>query len=185
MVSFYFVFIAVLLSGLGGRDQVLVAALTRAQGRRQTLIVIAVVISFITAAAAAVAAITIIPLLVSKARVFFAAMALLFAGVEALVIAPRAPAREPTHSLAAFTVVLTVSQLLDAARFLIFAIAVATNAPLPAGIAGAVAGGAMVFGAWLLPDIALHPATRIWRRIIGALLLLLGLLLALRTLEFV
>lgn len=180
MIGFYFAFLAVLLSGLGARDQATVAGMALRQPGRLSLLVMAIATSFATAAFAAWAADTVAPLMVPKARLFLAALALGFAGVESLVIAPGRKPQEPTGSLGAFAIVLLAHQLTDAARFLVFAIAAATASPVTAGIGGAAGGAAVVAAGWLLPDLCSRPVWRKARRWIGVLLLALSLWLALR-----
>lgn len=183
MVSFYFAFVAVLLAGLGSRDQVLLARLTLGQGRRPAALVIALVTSMATAAFAAWAGAAIMPILAPKARVFFVALALGFAGLEMLVIRPFRKLREPTLSLGALALALGALQLIDAARFLVFAIAVATDAPMPAGAAGALGGMILLSAAWFASAQVVRYGVTMARRVIGILLLLVGTGLGLRVLE--
>ena len=89
---------------------------------------------------------------------------------------------EPTHSLGATAIVLLAHQLTDAARFLVFAIAVATAAPIPAGLGGAVGGSATVAAGWLFAAELGRFRLGLVRRIIGAILLALAAWLALRAL---
>jgi hypothetical protein len=178
MDGFYFTLLAVLLAGIGGRDQVLVANLTRVQGARPAVLVLALAISIATASFAAWAAITVAPLLGPLARQFFVAMALVFAGGESLLIRPRRSLREPTMSLGALAFAVLAFQLIDAARFLIFAMAIATGGPILAGIAGAVGGAVLVAAGWMAPDVFAERWVGIARRVIGAVLLAFGLWLA-------
>ncbi len=180
MSGFYLALIATLLAGIGARDQVALAQLVRAQGTRPMALATGIIACIASAALAAWAAGLVLPMLMPRARTVLAAMALAFAGAELLVFAParRAPA-EPTRSLAALGVVLVMHQLTDAARFLVFAVAVATAAPVPAGIAGALAGAVLLTAAWLAPDAVLHPAARHARRGVGAVLLVASVLVAL------
>lgn len=174
--------LAVVLSGIGARDQATVAALAERQGQRLGLLAVALVCAMATAALAAWAGSTVLPMLVPKARVILAAMALGLAGGEQLLIgAPRKP-EEPTRSLGAAGIVLLAHQVTDSARFLVFAVAVATAAPIPAGIGGA-AGGALALGAaWLAPELFADPRIRILRRAVGGLLLAVAAIMALQAL---
>ncbi|MCK9541181.1 MAG: hypothetical protein M0R03_04025 [Novosphingobium sp.] len=185
MASFYLTFVAVLIAGLGARDQSLIAGLTLAQGQRKALLAVGLFAACATAAFAAWAGTEIAPMLSPRARAFFAAMALCFAGIESMVLVPRATPREPTHSLGAALLALVALQAVDAARFLVFAIAIARHAPFPAGLAGAIGGCALVYAAWSLP----HWVRGIWlrraRRGVGAVLLLTGFVIGVRTLELV
>lgn len=184
MSGFYFTFLAVLLAGLGARDQLTVAALTLRQGARPGVLVTGVAVSLATAAAAAWASTLIVPMLASAARQFLAALALGLAGGEALLLSPGRKPKEPTHSLGAFAIVLLAQQLTDATRFLVFAIAVSTNAPIPAGVGGAIAGAALLAAGWLAPEHVARPGMRHLRRGIGAMLLLLGVILGLGVMYF-
>ena len=177
MTGFYFAFLAVLLAGLGARDQATVANLTLRQGARLGVLAMGIAVSVATAAVAAWAASLIAPMLPPAARLFLAAFALGLAGSEALLLSPRNKPKEPTHSLGAFGIVILAQQLGDAARFLVFATAVATNAPIPAGVGGAVAGVALLAAGWFAPESVGQPLLRKLRRAIGAVMLLLAIYL--------
>lgn len=180
MTGFYFAFLAVLFAGLGARDQAAVAGLSAGQGSRPGVLLIGIAISIATAAFAAWAAQVIAPLLTINARLFFAGLALVLAGGESLLLMPGRRPQEPTLSLGALAIVLLAHQATDAARFLVFAIAVATNAPLPVGIGGAAAGAAVIFAGWLAPELVLDRRLRPIRRWLGVLLLAVGVFLCLR-----
>jgi len=175
MTGLYLALLAVLAAGFGARDQLTIAGLAKAQGRRPGVLILAIGVSLATAGIAAWAATLVIPILVPDARLFMAALALAFAGLESLAIAPKANPREPTNSLGALAIVLLANQLTDAARFMIFGIAVGTNAALSAGIGGAVGGAALVVMAWMFPERAGTVRARLLRRVIGGLLLLLAI----------
>lgn len=180
MSGFYFTLLAVLLAGLGGRDQAAVAGLTARQGARPAVLAVGIVISIATAVAAAWGASLVAPMLAPPARLVLAAMALGLAGAESLLLSPPRRPAEPTHSLGALAVVLAAHQITDAPRFLVFAIAVATNAPIPAGLAGALGGAALLAAGWFSPDFVARPVLRKLRRGVGAILLLVAAFLALR-----
>jgi Ca2+/H+ antiporter, TMEM165/GDT1 family len=139
-----FALIATLLCGIGARDQMLVAGLARRNGQH--------------------------PMLASDARRLLAAIALAMAAGELLLLRPKPPASEPTHSLGATAIVLFAQQLTDAARFIIFALAVSTAAPLAAGMGGAMGSAAVVAGGWLGADEIAGRNLRLWRIAAGALL---------------
>ena len=179
MSAAYLTLLAVLLAGFGSRDQVTVAGLTASQGARPALLVVALAVTCVTTGFAAWAGSIVAPEIVPQARLVLAALALALAGIESLVIVPRARPAEPTHSLGAAAVVLLAHQLTDAARFLVFGIAVLTLAPVPAGIGGLLGGIALLVAAWSAPALAAGPKTRLFRRLIGAGLLLLAVWLAL------
>lgn len=180
MSGFYLTLLAVLLSGIGARDQVTVAQMAQAQGRRPMALVVGIAVSVASAVFAAWAAGQIAPLLVPRARLVLAAMALGFAGIESLLFAPGRKPEEPTASLFALGAVLLARQVTDAARFLVFAVAVATNAPIAAALAGAVAGPVLIAAGWSAPDTVLRPQARRLRRGLGAVLVLVGGYVALR-----
>lgn len=153
--------------------------LAERQGQRPGVLLVALACCIGTAALAAWAGSVVLPLLASKARTILAAMALGLAGGEQLLIgASRAKPEEPTLSLGALGIVLFAHQVTDAARFLVFAMAVASAAPLAAGIGGAV-GGAVALGAtWLAPEYFAGGKLRTVRRVVGGILLLVALVLA-------
>lgn len=182
MTGFYLTLLAVLLAGFGARDQATVAGLALRQGSRPGMLLTGVGVSVAAAALAAWAASAVAPLLLPKARMILAAMALGVAGVEALASFARRKPEEPTASLGALAIVLFAHQLTDAARFLVFAVAVATNAPMAAGMAGALGGGILLAAAWMAPSAFVHPRVRIVRRLIGAAMLVLAGFVALRAL---
>ena len=174
--------IGALLAGVGARDFVLIARLTGRQGRRPLVLVVALASAIGTTVAAVYASQALAAALPGPTRVFIAALAAGMAGIELIVIRPgRAPA-EPTHSLGALAVVLLAQHIIDAARFLIFAIAVATRAPIPAALGGAFGSALLVTAAWLGGrDLAKHDLTPL-RRIVGVALLIPALYVGLHSL---
>ncbi|MBC2665910.1 hypothetical protein H7F51_10270 [Novosphingobium flavum] len=179
MSAFLFAFLAVLVCGIGARDQSLVAGVTRVQGQRPLLLLTALAAAAATTAFAGWAATRLVADMVPAARILFAAMALVLAGLEILVLrAPRQP-EEPTGSLFAAFVVLAAQQITDGARFLILAIAVATAMPLTAALGGGMASMAMVSAGWLRPDLVAARPVRLVRRLAGTVLVLIGLWLGL------
>lgn len=180
MSGFLFAFLAVVLATLGGRDQLLVAQLARAQGPRAGLLAVAVAVAAATAALWAWLALATEPRLPPNASEVFAGIALILAGGEALLVRPGKAPVEPTRSLFAFALVLASIEITDAARFLVLALALLMAAPVPAALGGA-AGGALVLGlAWSAPELAFHPAMRGLRRAAGAVLAIVGIMLAVR-----
>ena len=141
--------LAVLIAGLGARDQVLVADLAARQGPRPAVLLLAVLAAGASAAAAGWAGAITAPLLIPRARTMLVAMVLGLAALELLFIRPRGTATEPTNSLGAFAVVLLAQQLTDAARLLVFALAAASAVPQLAALGGAVGGTLSVLGGWL------------------------------------
>ncbi len=171
-----FALLAALLAGIGARDQLTVAGIAARQGQRPGLLVVAIITSVLTAAAAAYGA----ELMAGNARTMLAALALALAGGEMLVFRARRMPDEPTQSLGATAIVLAAHQLTDAARFLIFAIAAATHAPISAGLGGALGGAGVVLAGWLAAESLPMRQLALIRRIVGAVLLALAVWLALR-----
>lgn len=180
MSGFLLALLAVLIVGLGARDQLLLAAMTARQGARPTVLVAALATALLATGLAAAASGLIARQLGGNARLVFAAIALALAGAELLFTRrPRVP-REPTHSLGAFAVVALAAQLTDAVRFLVLAIAVAVRSPLAVGLGGAVGAAVLAIGAWQSGEALLaRDLTRLRRRL-GAVLVTLAGVLALR-----
>jgi len=132
-------------------------------------------VSIITAVIAAWLATKIAPLLAPQARMFMAGLALLFGGAESLIFSYRRKPAEPTRSLVALAIIVTAQQLTDAPRFIVFGLAVATNAPIPAALGGAIGGVVLLGAAWAIPQAIVHSRMRLVRRLIGVVLLLVGL----------
>lgn len=175
MPAFYLTLIAVLLAGLGARDQATVAGLAARQGRRPAVLIVAIAASVLTALLAACAARFMLEQLPPPARTIFAAIALGLAGLESMLVAARRVPREPTNSLGALAVVLLAHQITDAVRFVIFGMGVGLGAPWPAGAAGALGATVLVTFAWARPELLALPAARWTRRGAGALLVLAAL----------
>lgn len=182
MTAFYFAFLAVIFAGLGARDQATVAALSQRQGARPGVLLTGIAVSIATAAFAAWAGSVVVPLLVPKARLVMVAIALGMAAAESLWPFTLRRPEEPTASLGALAIVILAHQLTDAARFLVFALAVAAGASIAAGIGGAVGGAASLAAAWLLPEVFAARRIRLARRAVGALLLPLALVVAFQAL---
>lgn len=172
MSAFYLAFLSVLLAGLGARDQLTVAALSQRQRGRPGVLLVGLAVSVATAAFAAWAASYIAPLLVPRARLVMVAIALALAGVESLWPFASRRMEEPTASLGALAIVLLAHQLTDAARFLVFGLAVAFAAPFAAGAGGAAGGALSLAAGWMLPEAFCDARIRWLRRAIGGVLLL-------------
>jgi hypothetical protein len=174
MTGLLLALLGTVLAGLGARDQTLMARLAGAQGRRTSALAVALAVCCVTAAFAAWAGSTIAPMLDGETRPRLAWLALVIAGIEMLVIVPGKAPNEPTHSLGAMAFVLAAYQVSDAARLLIFAVAVVTAAPIPAGIGGALGGAITLTAAWLAPGQFAGSRVRHGHRIVGAALLVLA-----------
>jgi putative Ca2+/H+ antiporter (TMEM165/GDT1 family) len=133
------------LASLGGRDQLVVAGLTARLGRHAGLLLLAVVTGLLASAAAAWASGALGGMVSRRAAMVLAAMALGVAGLESLLLPARFSAKEPTRSFFAAGLVLSMHQMLDATRFLVLALALATQAPLQAAAGGAM-GTALAMG---------------------------------------
>jgi hypothetical protein len=174
MAGFLFAMLAVIATGLGGRDQVLVARLAP----RGAVLAIALVCAAITSALAGWAGQSVAPLLNDAARAMLVAIALTLAAAELLLVKPARQPLEPTQSLGAFTVVILAHQLTDAARFTLFAIAAASPLPWTAMAGGMIGAAASLGAGWLGgPLWEKQPLTAI-RRVLGVLLLLVAVWLA-------
>ncbi len=180
MPSFFLAFIAVLLTSIGSRDQLLLARLSERLGRRLSLLVAASLISAGSALTMAWAGRSLAALMPILAKDMLVAIALLLAAAElAWPVRPEAP-KEPTRSLFAISIILFLRQIGDAGRFLVFAIAVATGIPALAGIGGAMGGIAALALGWALHEqLPRALPLRLVRAALAAAVLLAGLLIGL------
>ena len=182
MTGCLFALLAALLAGLGARDQMLVANLCARSGPRPMLLATAIATGALASGIAAWASREVSAELSHAVLVLLAAMSLGMAGAESLLLSPGNPPREPTNSLGAAAIVLFADQITDTARFLILAIALASEQPLAAGVGGAVGGAvALWLGAaqarWL---VGAGPLLRGIRSSAGVLLLIAGVVLVMR-----
>ena len=175
MAAFYLTLVAVLLSGIAARDQVTIAALTRAQGQRLGVLITALVCTAVTCAVAAYAASRFLMTLPVPARPILESIAIGLAGLESLLLAPRRIPREPTHSLGALALVLLAHQLTDAARFTLFGLAIGMGAPLAAGLGGTLGALVLVAAAWSFAEVFAAPGIRVLRRAVGGLMLVVAI----------
>lgn len=157
------------------------AAIARAFGRPGSVALASVAVLVIASALGAAAGMLMAPMLTPNARTLLLGFALLSAGVSALL--PVKPAAAPTgRTIGAFGtafVVLLAAAMGDRLQFLTAAIAARSDAPVFAVI-GAVIGGAVIHVAVIMA--ALDPPPRALaaaRRIIGAVMLMIGAGLAL------
>lgn len=183
MTAALLAFLAALLAGVGARDQMLLAGLAARRFLPLTLLALAVVTAVFAAVVVAKAAKVLAPLLSPSARVMFAGMAAVVAGLECMVIGPKRTPEEPTRSLFAAAVVLLAHQLTDGARFLVFAIAVATAVPTAAALGGAAGGVATVLIGALAGELLVARRLRLIRRVIGVVFLAVGAWLVLQALH--
>lgn len=185
MTGLLLALIATLLVGIGARDQVLVAQLSKRQGARPALLLVAATSGALAAGLAAWGGAQVAGLMTGNARLFLVALALGLAGLELIVLAARRAPAEPTNSLGAFAIVIFAAQLTDAVRFLVFALAALTRAPLTTGMGGAL-GTVLVVGAgWMALGAVQAPWLVPVRRWLGAALVVLALGLGLRAMGLI
>ena len=132
----------------GGREQLIVAQFAEELDRTLPLFVTGAFCAVLSAAAMAYAGASIAAILPQRAADMLVAMALGFAAIELAWAVTIKPMKEPTRSYVAIGAVLFVRQLLDAARFVIFAFAAAAVWPTTALIGGAIGGVAAVGLGW-------------------------------------
>lgn len=162
MSSLFFAFVAVLLGTLGGRDQLIVAQVSGASQHGPGVLCAAIASATLSALAMALAGQAVAGILPGPGKTMLVAIALLFAALELAWPVRQARAKEPTRSIAAIAIVLVARQFGDGARFLVFAVAAATGAPLLAGLGGAVGGILALAAGWALGEdelarLPLHP----------------------------
>jgi hypothetical protein len=175
MAAFYLTALAVLLSGIAARDQMTIAALTRAQGQRWAVLVTALLCAAATCGLSAYAAARFLATLPMPARPILAGIAIGLAGLESLILSPRRNPSEPTHSLGALALVLLAHQVTDAARFTLFGLAIGMGAPLAAGLGGGLSGLVLVAAGWAFAPIFALPGIRVARRVVGGLMLVVAI----------
>lgn len=174
MTGFLLAFLAIVVAGTGARDQLLIAALAARQGQRPALLLVAAASAALAAGAALWLAASFAPQLASPARQMLAVLALALAAVEMIALRSRRVPVEPTQSLGAFAVVLLALQLTDAARFVLFAIAVASLLPGAAALGGALGGIAVAAIGWAGgAEWLAQPLQRV-RRGLGVVLLIVA-----------
>jgi hypothetical protein len=170
MPAFFFAFLAALVLGTGARDQRVLAQLALRQGQRPAALLTALGCagaSSLLAASASLGAFALPPGVRQTVLLLAAALA----GAELLFSrAPKTPL-EPTGSLAALSIVIFAHQLTDAARLLIFALALAVQSPWTAAMGGAVGSALALSWGWSMPGIALRGELASLRRGLGVLVL--------------
>ena len=180
MSGFFYAFIAVLLAGIGARDQRLMGHLSAGAVNRYPLLVVAIIMGVITSAVAGWSAHELAPELKRETRLLLAGIALGVAGLESLLMPAPKPPKEPTLSLGAAALVFFAHQITDAARLMIFALAVSVGTKF--AVAGGVLGGsfALMMGFAANGALLRSPAgIMAMRRIAGVLLMIAGVLVAL------
>lgn len=180
MPSFFLAFIGALLTSIGSRDQLLVAQLSARLGSAYGLLAVGWVVAALSAFVMAWAGQAVAQILPSDGKTMLVAIALVLAAVELAWPNRTTHLQEPTRSLGAIALVLFSRQLGDAGRFLVFAIAAATGAPLLAGIGGTLAGGVGVTIGWMAKaDLEKALPLRTIRRVLAVIVLLIGVMIGL------
>jgi putative Ca2+/H+ antiporter (TMEM165/GDT1 family) len=119
-------------------------------------------------------------LLPSRAGDMLIAIALTMAGLELFWPVRLKPMKEPTRSYVAIAAVVFVRQLLDGARFVIFAFAAQAHYPATSALGGALGGAAAIALGWAAGEAALTKIPlRLARAIMGVCLIVAGLLIGL------
>lgn len=175
MTGLFFALLATLLVGIGARDQVLVAQLSARQGARPALLLVALASGVLAAALAAAGGAEAAAWLTGNARQVLVALALGLAGLELLFRRPLVAPAEPTHSLGAFAIVIFTAQVTDAARFVVFALAALTQAPVPVALGAAVGAAGVVGTGWAGAGAAAQSWIVPARRVLGSAVLLAAL----------
>lgn len=179
MPTLLFALLAAALASTGGRDQRLVAAFSGVLGRAGSLLTVSWLVAALTAIVAAWAGSAMAGLLPSVAKQMLAAIALALAAAEMLWPRSDREPVEPTRSLGALALVLAARQVGDGPRFLIFAIAIAGNAPTLAALGGALGSGAALTLGWAFgSDLPRRFPLRILRMAIAGVLLIAAAVIA-------
>jgi len=170
--GFLLAFLGVLLTSIGGRDQMLMARLSARLGPSSALLATGVGASAASAFTLSFAGVAVAGLLPEAARWMLVALALGLSGIELALPLRRAQPQEPTRSLGAIGAVLLLYQAFDAARFLVFALAIASaSAPL-AGLGGALGGSAALAIGWSMgEELEARWPLRGFRKALSALLI--------------
>ncbi|ANU07231.1 TMEM165/GDT1 family protein [Paraurantiacibacter namhicola] len=148
MSAFFLAFLTCLLATLPGREALLHARLADA-GASGGVLAIGWITAGLTALLSAWLAGLVAPFMNGNARLMLVAFALAAAGLELALRRHRSAPKEPTRSLGAVTLVLLAGQVGDASRFLVFALAAFTAAPLNVTLGGMAGCGAAFTLAWL------------------------------------
>lgn len=180
MSAFLFALVAVALTSLGSRDQLLIARISGTLGASAGLLVTGCVVAVITAVAMAYGGQYIAAMLPAAGKTMLVAFALMMAAAELAWPNTIGLIREPTRSLGAIALVLLVRQFGDASRFTIFAFAAATGTPWFAAAGGAFGGVLGVVLAWSMGDaLAERVPLRAIRIVLAVLLAVAALVIGL------
>ena len=149
MDAFLLTLILTFAIAFGGRDQMIIAQFSDATGRPVELLVLGMACAAATGTVMALAGWQIAALLPDRAANMLVAIALVIAAFELAWPVRLRAMKEPTRSYVAIATVLVFRQLLDAARFLIFAFAAQAIYPAVTIIGGALGGMAAIALGWV------------------------------------
>ena len=175
MTGFLIAFVAILLLGTGGRDQVLLAGLAAKLGKRVSLLAAGLIVSALTALAAAWLAALVEVQAGTEDTIPLAAFDIGLAGLEMAMIRPRRTPTEPTRSLGAITLVLLAFQAADAVRLATFALTLTSSTAMLTAFGAALGGMATLTTGWVLGErLSVLIVTRIRRWLGFAMVALAG-----------
>lgn len=180
MDVFLLTLVLVFTIALGGRDASIMAGLADRLGRAPALLALGMASAALSAALMAWLGSTFATLLPYRAAQMLVAFALGFAALElALPLKLKQPA-EPTRSLGAIALVLLARQVVDAARFVVFAFAALAHVPWVSALGGALAGAGALALAWSVgvEGMARYPVA-VWRRLLAGLCAISGVFIGL------
>ena len=161
-----------LAAACGGRAQLTVARLAGALGSSGGLLLAALAAACVTSIAMGFAGAWLAGFVGQTAGIWLVVLGIAFAAAELALPVRLAPPREPTRSLGAIALALTLRQIFDAPRWLALALGAALASPETAALGGAAGSGLALLIGWNWPD---WPG---WHRGWLALRLALALLLA-------
>ncbi len=148
MDSFLLCMMLTFAIALGGREQLIIAQFTEAVGRTTALLAMGMLCAVISASVMAYLGASLAAILPQRAADMLIAFALAAAAVELVWPVKIKSMKEPTRSIVAIGVVVFFRQIIDAARFVIFAFAAEATYPTTAMIGGAIGGVAAVALGW-------------------------------------
>lgn len=174
MAGFLLAMLAMIATGLGARDQMLVARMAP----NRAILLVALASSALTVWAAFWAGRNVAPHMIGQARLLLVVIALVIAGLELLLLRPGRKPLEPTQSLGAFAIVILAQQLTDASRLALFALAAASSLPPATLLGGLIGGSASVAAGWFGGEAWERQPLLPVRRCLGVLVLLMAAWLA-------
>ena len=142
MPGFFLSLIVCFALAVPGREGARVAQLAARLGPGAGLLLAVWLSALVSSALAGWAATLLAPMLVGAAKLMLVALALVLGAADLLLRRPPRKPAEPTRSVGAMLLVLLFGQVSDSARFAVVALALATAAPVPAALGGALGTGA-------------------------------------------